>query len=717
MRIKSILASVLVLGAMALGQSQFAGGSGSAASVTVNAGNGLSGGGTGSNLTLNAAIPITNGASGGNICARVVNEGLLSNISGRAISAQNDSASIGTINDCFAQDLQTPTAVSTVYFGGGGTGGYRTCTGWHVGDRDVFVGDNTGKGGTGINANTGTNWIGSSTFPTCQTNGNGITVTGTATQSTVTFKLFNGSGHVPLIIQPGTTFVFNGDSNQYIIKNCVAGTNPPCQDSVGAGVGQSFYYGLVDDNTTTITVNITPALATSPSNLGVVLVPPIWTLGEASTTCQGCSAQDAILREGFINGDSTNGQLSACIGGFAGQAAQENTRFEDILVRNCAIGIRIFGAPDSGVYRNLNVAYNNNYNNGLGCPAPGNGVVTTIPFEFGVNHYSVDRATAFVDLCTAAQVPKGLFHITSNPISSLGGGTFTMSNFHGEMTGGGAGDMVLIDSTSGSIHLYAGAGCPSGFPCLNLIHVASTFVGTLAVDSMACNNGTTNYIKDDVNGNTLLCNATQQTGTDYYRIAIDGTASTDVDCAHMTKGYCFNGSGTAYFSGGVIQWELCTTGLMCQYQGVATVGTGLPYILAWTGATGVTIGSGGGIGVTQLCSTTICPAGLYEVKAYILITTACTTGGTYTVWINYTDSGGAKSSNTNLIPLNGISGPLASATLVPTAGTYASGTVLVQTTGAANQALGSINYGTTAGACSTGGPMVGKLFLAVSRLG
>ena len=56
-------------------------------------------------------------------------------------------------------------------------------------------------------------------------------------------------------------------------------------------------------------------------------------------------------------------------------------------------------------------------------------------------------------------------------------------------------------------------------------------------------------------------------------------------------------------------------------------------------------------------------------------------------------------------------------TLVPdAAGDYATAHFYLHTTGAANNSLGSINYGTTAGACGTGGPMVGTLYFDVARL-
>jgi hypothetical protein len=73
-----------------------------------------------------------------------------------------------------------------------------------------------------------------------------------------------------------------------------------------------------------------------------------------------------------------------------------------------------------------------------------------------------------------------------------------------------------------------------------------------------------------------------------------------------------------------------------------------------TGA--VTIGSGSSIAATSLCSTANCPAGNYQVNVYVEITTACTTTGSYIVWLGYTDDATAKtgSSTTTFIPINGL---------------------------------------------------------------
>jgi len=118
------------------------------------------------------------------------------------------------------------------------------------------------------------------------------------------------------------------------------------------------------------------------------------------------------------------------------------------------------------------------------------------------------------------------------------------------------------------------------------------------------------------------------------------------------------------------------------------------------------------VGSTSLCSTALCPAGTYLVTAYIDVTTACTTTGTYFVNLIYTDD--TTVSKTTVMPLFGTgvtttTGPIAATSLAMAATTnYATGSFILRSTGAA-----SINYSTTAGACGSGGPGLGKLYLAV----
>jgi len=118
----------------------------------------------------------------------------------------------------------------------------------------------------------------------------------------------------------------------------------------------------------------------------------------------------------------------------------------------------------------------------------------------------------------------------------------------------------------------------------------------------------------------------------------------------------------------------------------------------------VTIGSGTSIGSTTLCSSANCPAGTYVVHVYVDITTACGTSGSYTVNLIYTDDQGAKTVPVNLngtgaVPASGV------ITTTSTANFGENSQVLRLTSG-------NLNYSTTAVACGTAGPMVGKLYMA-----
>jgi hypothetical protein len=131
-------------------------------------------------------------------------------------------------------------------------------------------------------------------------------------------------------------------------------------------------------------------------------------------------------------------------------------------------------------------------------------------------------------------------------------------------------------------------------------------------------------------------------------------------------------------------------------------------VVSWSTAT--TIGS------TSLCSSANCPAGTYRVSAYIDVTTACTTTGSYVVNLIWTDD--TTVSKTSVMPLVGLGvtptfGPTAiTATLVPTSTTdFGTGSFILRSTGTT-----SINYSTTAGACATGGPGVGKLYFTVEPI-
>jgi hypothetical protein len=121
--------------------------------------------------------------------------------------------------------------------------------------------------------------------------------------------------------------------------------------------------------------------------------------------------------------------------------------------------------------------------------------------------------------------------------------------------------------------------------------------------------------------------------------------------------------------------------------------------VSWSSATS--------IGSTVLCSTTNCPVGTYRVTVYIDVTTACTTTGAYLINLIYTDD--TNVSKTTPVFINGTGVTFATGTLVPISTTdYGYAVAGLRSTGAV-----SINYSTTATACATGGPAVGKFYLVL----
>lgn len=126
-------------------------------------------------------------------------------------------------------------------------------------------------------------------------------------------------------------------------------------------------------------------------------------------------------------------------------------------------------------------------------------------------------------------------------------------------------------------------------------------------------------------------------------------------------------------------------------------------------STSVTTGSGTSIGSTSLCSTTFCPAGTYRVNVYTDITTACGTSGTYVVNLIYTDDQGSKTVPVNLEGTGSV--PATGVLTTTSTANFGYDSFVLRSTGSA-----SINYSTTAAACGTAGPMVGKLYLSVEPL-
>jgi hypothetical protein len=149
-----------------------------------------------------------------------------------------------------------------------------------------------------------------------------------------------------------------------------------------------------------------------------------------------------------------------------------------------------------------------------------------------------------------------------------------------------------------------------------------------------------------------------------------------------------------------------------------------------TAASGMVIGSASGSSITEaisgdsnhstvvtissntsiispiaVCSSGYCPAGTYRVNVYMDITTACTSGGTYKIFLTWTDDGGLKSAF--LIPIIGTGSTTGTLDL-SSASNWGGYEFILRSTGTAG-----LLYSTNAGACGSGGPAAGKLYLSV----
>jgi hypothetical protein len=186
-----------------------------------------------------------------------------------------------------------------------------------------------------------------------------------------------------------------------------------------------------------------------------------------------------------------------------------------------------------------------------------------------------------------------------------------------------------------------------------------------------------------------------------------GTTSSAIDPCNVATSICEQ-APTAVTSYLVVKPGVAASGVLTNSVAAAvdTQGfsgdAGHSTTVSWSTATS--------LGSTSLCSTALCPAGTYRISAYIDVTTACTTTGSYLINIIYTDD--TTVSKTTLIPLEGTGSTFATGVLVPVSTTdYGQATFILRSTGAA-----SINYSTTAAACGSGGPGVGKLYLTVEPI-
>ena len=206
--------------------------------------------------------------------------------------------------------------------------------------------------------------------------------------------------------------------------------------------------------------------------------------------------------------------------------------------------------------------------------------------------------------------------------------------------------------------------------------------------------------------------------TDPAFVRIDRNAGLVTDKGGLKSQYllCAQGAANGHATANTITDE-CPTAVTAYENvkpGVAATGVMTNNVAAAVNTQGfsgdanhsapVTIGSGTSIGPTTLCSSANCPTGTYVVHTYIDITTACGTTGTYVVNLIYTDDQGAKTIPVNL---NGTGAVPATGVLTTTStANFGESSQVIRLTS------GNLNYTTTAVACGTAGPMVGKLYMA-----
>ena len=340
---------------------------------------------------------------------------------------------------------------------------------------------------------------------------------------------------------------------------------------------------------------------------------------------------------------------------------------------------------------------------------PGAGVPISIGSAWGTSKTAVGTDAG---IPTAATIST----TAANPVcSDANGGVTTTScpNVVGVGTENGAANAlaVTVQGLPASITantcvmtVVATGHSSTGATTLNV----TPFTGATAYGAIAVNKRTTGvYAAISATGDIVAA--------EQYEFCYDATAAVWV---------VQTPSSTLYTGGAVAAGNLILGNANNQTTSstklVASTTTGAFTIinnLAVTGASGVstvqasptviTVGSGTSIGLTTLCTAALCPAGTYTVRAYLDITTACGTSGTYTVLLTWTDDAGSKSAFT--IPLIGTGTSAGILTTTATAN-WGAALMTIRSTGAT-----TIQYSTTAVACGTAGPMVGNLYLSATR--
>jgi hypothetical protein len=163
---------------------------------------------------------------------------------------------------------------------------------------------------------------------------------------------------------------------------------------------------------------------------------------------------------------------------------------------------------------------------------------------------------------------------------------------------------------------------------------AITLLGSLSNDQGIQSAGAGQLASSYIYGGTITTGSiltSSSTSANYIR-AGGSTINVGDDKAYTINVNSSTGSTNLQGSGGV-----AITGLTTKYNNVSTAGIGTPPVYASAAQTGQTAS----IAATNLqCGGAVCPAGLYRVHVYTVVTTTGT--GTLTTTIGWTDPGQAQ---------------------------------------------------------------------------
>jgi hypothetical protein len=343
---------------------------------------------------------------------------------------------------------------------------------------------------------------------------------------------------------------------------------------------------------------------------------------------------------------------------------------------------------------------------GITWPAAENGSAGILHLGAASSHYSAATISAIATGDITSLQEDKLTGSTAATTVTETGATFAMT-YAGVATANLTAPRVFLNTNSSNNNTSIGLGIstPGTSTGQTTLNVNGASTGGDLADFGTGGTWTAGVLSGQtIVGSVLINGAYQAKGTTAGFLALaQGSTSSGVAPCNVANTHCIQ-AGTAVTAS-------VETDAPAQAQGIPTrTGVAATIQDGYSGdanhSATVTIGSGTSIGSTSLCSTAICLVGTYRVNVYVDITTACATSGTYVVNLIYTDDQGSKTVPVNLTGTGSV--PATGVLTTTSTANFGYDSFILRSTGAA-----SINYSTTAVACGTAGPMVGKLYMSV----